>query len=522
MLFNSIEFLLLFLPITLLIYYLLIIRFNNEFHIYFLVLASLFFYGWWEPKYVSIILLSIILNYSFSQLLLRYKKNIRLNKFFLFLGIFLNLILLMYFKYIFFVLESINNFYKINFTFPEIVLPLGISFFTFQQIAFLIDVNKKGMFKKRLNHYFLFVTFFPQLIAGPIVHYQDMINQYYDLKKKIKEVWKNISLGFTLITIGLFKKVIIADKLAIWSDKAFLYSANEGILTFLEGWINVLCFSFQIYFDFSAYSDIALGLALLFGLRLPINFFSPYKATSIIEFWRRWHITLSSFLKNYLYIPLGGNKKGKLNHYFNLFIVMTIGGIWHGAGWTFVLWGMVHGIFLFINHLFNQFKFLNQSHFQNTIIYICFFRFITFLFVTLAWVLFRAENVDSALNIYKSLFGLNGFSLPTHYEYLIGNFSYYLKYLGWNFENLPNYGGGFQIIWVVLMFFWIWFLPNATQLMSNHEVFWRTRDFKFTIEKSYLKWVPYKIYSVLFALIFVFIIVKIFQGQEGEFIYFQF
>ena len=200
---------------------------------------------------------------------------------------------------------------------------------------------------------------------------------------------------------------------------------------------------------------------------------------------------------------------------------MTIGGIWHGAGWTFVLWGMVHGIFLFINHLFNQFKFLNQIHFQNTIVYICFLRFITFLFVTLAWVLFRAENVDSALNIYKSLFGLNGFSLPTHYEYIIGNFSYYLKYLGWNFENLPNYGGGFQIIWVVLMFLDL-VLPNATQLMSNHEVFWRTRDFKFTIEKSYLKWVPYKIYSVLFALIFVFIIVKIFQGQEGEFIYFQF
>ena len=523
MLFNSLEFLLIFLPITTLIYYFLLFRYKKEAHLNFLIIASLFFYGWWEPKYLILICLSIGINYLSGLLIIKSLDNYFYKKFFLIIGIIFNLSLLFYYKYMFFMMEIFDSIFEFKINFLSVVLPLGISFFTFQQIAFLVDIYNEEKFNKKINYYFLFITFFPQLIAGPIVHHKEIIEQYSYLKLKIQVVWKNLSLGLTLITIGLFKKVLLADKLAIWVDRAFNYSANEGTLTFIESWINVFFFSFQIYFDFSAYSDIALGLALLFGLKLPINFFSPYRATNVIEFWRLWHITLSSFLKNYLYIPLGGNKKGKSKQLVNLLIVMLLGGVWHGAGWTFILWGLTHGLLLSINHIMQYIKspFYN-NYLKKNYNYICLCRLFTFVLVTMAWVLFRAENVDSAINIYLSLLGFNGISLPTHYEILIGDFAYFLKQLGVSFKNLPNYGGGVQIIWLVFMFFWIWFLPNSIELMSKYNVFLETKDFKFKLEKSLIKWIPNKLYSIFFSFIFIFIIIKIFQGQEGEFIYFQF
>ena len=523
MLFNSLEFLFLFLPVTLISYYFLINKIENDTKINFLIFVSLIFYGWWNFKYLFLIIFSIMVNYLCGLLIINSQKRYFLKKFSLIMGVFVNLSILVYFKYSNFFIENINELFGLNFILYSIILPLGISFFTFQQISFLMDLFRNEKLYIKMNYYFLFVTFFPQLIAGPIVNYREMVDQYDPSKNKLNNIWSNLSIGITLITIGLFKKVIIADKLAFWSDKAFVYSANEGTLTFLESWLNVLCFSFQIYFDFSAYSDIALGLALLFGFKLPINFFSPYKATNIIEFWRLWHITLSRFLKNYLYIPLGGNKFGKVRQFVNLFVVMAIGGFWHGASWTFILWGIMHGIFLSINHYLNYaYTKLKINFIRENKIYFWISRILTFFLVSFAWVLFRSDDLNSAKNMYLSLFGFNGFSLPTHYEFLLGSFSNYLKYFGVTFENMTNYGGGMQVLWVLGGFFWVWFLPNSIEFMQKFDFFIKSNNFKFSSNKNYLYWVPNKVYNFIFSTTLIIIIIKIFQGQEGEFIYFQF
>ena len=299
--------------------------------------------------------------------------------------------------------------------------------------------------------------------------------------------------------------------------------ASGGVLTFLEAWIGVLCFSFQIYFDFSAYSDIAIGLALLFGIKLPINFYSPYKATSIIEFWRLWHITLSRFLKNYLYIPLGGNKHGNIRRYLNLFLVMLLGGLWHGAGWTFILWGFLHGLFLTLNHMFRTLiKLLNLKIFLHNIFYLWFFRVLTFILVSLAWVLFRSEDLVSSLSMYNSLFGLNGVTLPTHYELYFGDFVFYLKLLGINFNTTPNFGGGFQILWIIAMFLLVWFCPNTIEIMSKFKIHIENENFNKYSNFNFIKWRPNSFFSLILSLVIFFVIIKIFQGREGEFIYFQF
>ncbi len=348
MLFNSYTFIFLFLPVTLVGFYLIGGRGNYRVAVSWLVGASLFFYAWWNPAYLGLLLGSILFNYALGILLSAKKRNKKL-KFVLIFGIAGNLCLLAYFKYYNFFVDNINWVFSSSHTVENILLPLAISFFTFQQIAYLVDVHRGQARECDFLHYCLFVTFFPQLIAGPIVHHKEILPQFS--KKEIYRVsYKAIAIGLTIFSIGLFKKVMIADNMATYVSPVFS-GAEQGIkLTFFEAWGGSIAYSLQIYFDFSGYSDMAIGLARMVGIILPLNFHSPYKAKNIIEFWSRWHMTLSRFLKDYLYIPLGGNRKGKLRRYTNIMITMLIGGLWHGAGWVFIMWGALHGFYIVLNH----------------------------------------------------------------------------------------------------------------------------------------------------------------------------
>ena len=290
-----------------------------------LVLASLFFYGWWNPAYLLLIIGSMLFNY-YTGVQLSYRQN----RLFLGIAIALNLALLGYFKYANFFVENISDLAGLGWNIEHIVLPLAISFFTFQQIAYLVDAYRRETSEYNFLHYALFVSFFPQLISGPIVHHKEMLPQFIRETARFIE-YRHLAIGISVFILGLFKKVVVADSLAPYSIEAFNAVAAGEMLTFFEAWKGALAYTFQLYFDFSGYSDMAIGLAMLFGIRLPLNFDSPYKANSVIEFWQRWHITLSRFLRDYLYIPLGGNRKGQKRRYLNLMITMLLGGLWHGA-----------------------------------------------------------------------------------------------------------------------------------------------------------------------------------------------
>lgn len=315
--------------------------------------------------------------------------------FFLVFGVGLNLLLLMYFKYAFFILENLKWLFSIELGFIQLILPLGISFFTFQQITYLVDTYKGITKNNSFYDYALFVLFFPQLIAGPIVHHAQMLSQFSKPETFIFK-WKNFALGISIFVFGLSKKMLIADPL---SENVGLIYANLSNLSSLDAWLGVISYSMQIYFDFSGYSDMAIGLAFLFGIRLPINFNSPYKAENIIDFWRRWHITLSTFLKDYIYIPLGGSRCGTVRRLVNLMVTMLLGGLWHGAGWAFVIWGALHGFYLIINHLYRKLNIESNHYFYKSG---C--RLVTFLAVAVAWVFFRSTSLDEAMQIFQMMF----------------------------------------------------------------------------------------------------------------------
>lgn len=395
MLFNSYEFIFLFLPIILCGYFMLN-RQSSEWGHYWLVLASLFFYGYWNPAYLGLIGFSICVNFCFGRYFI-YGKNTKIP---LCLGIIFNIALLGYYKYTDFFITNINQLFGFQYAMHNIVLPLGISFFTFTQIAYLVETYRGKVNNHHFASYVLFVTYFPHLLAGPIIHYEDVMPQFLD--KRLKYVnWENMSRGMFLFSLGLFKKVIIADGLAVWADSGYM-ALEKMDLNMIAAWATALAYTFQLYYDFSGYTDMAIGISLMLNIKLPINFYSPYKAASIIEFWRRWHITLSSFLRDYLYIPLGGNRKGLFQKCVNIFVTMLIGGLWHGANWTFVLWGGTHGLGIVCNHLFRA---LNLS--INKWIGIL----MTFLFVNFAWVLFRAPDCAQALKMYSNMLVWHGYEI---------------------------------------------------------------------------------------------------------------
>lgn len=400
MLFNSYVFIFAFFPVTVTGYFLL-----NRFRLTYaakvwLALASLVFYGWWDVKYVPLILASIGFNYLVGRLLqaasepqsrLHHRKKLLLT-----LGIIGNLLLLGYYKYADFLLENVNALTGSAVPLLQLVLPLGISFFTFTQIAFLVDAYKGKAKEYNIVNYILFVTFYPHLIAGPILHHGEMMPQFDRPRAKLWN-WKNAAVGAYVFCIGLFKKVVIADTFAEFANDGF-----REAHTFVDSWVASLSYTFQLYFDFSGYTDMAIGIALLFNIRLPQNFNSPYKALSIQDFWRRWHMTLSRWLRDYLYIPLGGNRKGEFKTLRNLMLTFVIGGIWHGAGWTFLFWGFLHGAAQIVHRLWTKWA-------RPMPMWLAWF--ITFMFINVTWVFFRAESWTQATRILKGMAGMNGIVL---------------------------------------------------------------------------------------------------------------
>ena len=411
MLFSSPDFIFAFLPVVLCGYIILLHFEKNTFIFLWLVLCSLFFYAYWNPPFVLLLILSISVNYLIGIFLLKDRS-----KKYLIAGIIFNLSLIGIFKYFGFLVFSINQIFSTSIVQPSIILPLAISFFTFQQIAYLADIYQ-GKIRSDTGQinplkYAFFVSFFPQLIAGPIVHYREIIPQISEPKSDGLTV-SNFFTGTTIFIIGLQKKIVLADGIGIHADMFFSNLAGQDP-TLIQSWIGTLAYTFQIYFDFSGYSDMAIGLARIFGIILPENFDSPYKSKNIIEFWRRWHMTLSRFLRDYLYIPCGGNRKGTERQYVNIMITMLLGGLWHGAAWTFVFWGGLHGLFLVINYSWQRArKYLGQDSSQSSLFGKIVSKSLTLLSIIFAWVFFRAESWSDALSVIKGMIGLNGIFLSS-------------------------------------------------------------------------------------------------------------
>ncbi|MGY6530726.1 MAG: MBOAT family O-acyltransferase [Cyanobacterium sp.] len=469
MLFNSYEFIFIFTPIFLIVFFVLCKYKLIKIALYWLIISSILFYSFWNlftpngsPFYILLIIISIIFNYYIAKLINSIDPPNTQSKITLIVGITGNILIIIYYKYASFFLSifSFNN--SNNF---DLILPLGISFYTFTQIAYLVDCYRGELKHKnyKLSTYTLFVIFFPQLIAGPILRHDELIPQFSQLKK-IRFHAPNFATGINLFCLGLTKKVLIADNLSPWVGDIFSHAEN---VTFVESWIGALAYTFQLYFDFSGYSDMAIGLGLMINITLPLNFNSPYKAISISDFWRRWHITLSNFLRDYLYISMGGSRRGELRRYFNLLMTMLLGGLWHGAGWTFVLWGFLHGVYLSINHWWRKLN-IPLSSFMAWII--------TFLSVIFSWVLFRASSLSDALNLIKTMTGLNGLILPGEATGKLGfiqNFGIQLQ--SWShFNYFPELFGSkiLTIFYLVVLIFSVKYLPNTSEIVKNVKIGW--------------------------------------------------
>ena len=432
MLFNSYVFIFAFLPIVLVVFRILQARADRQGVIAWLVASSFFYYGWWKPEFLILLVISVSANAGFGKLLCRESppRNVS-RKAILVLGLAFNLTLLCYFKYAGFFVENLNWCFNAGFHVPEIILPIGISFITFQKIAFLVDAYRGEVREFRLLDFSLFVTFFPQLIAGPIVHHKEVMPQF--AKRHSSGGTNDIAVGLSIFSIGLFKKVVVADSCAVYADAGYSTITAGGALNTASAWIAVIAFSFQLYYDFAGYSDMAVGLARLFGIQFPANFHSPYKAANLIDFWRRWHITLSRFLRDYLYVPLGGNRSGVPRQYLNLTVVMLLGGLWHGARWTFVLWGALHGLGLALNHAWAQHR-LSKSPLLATPFFRSAAIFVTFLAVTLAWIPFRSESMAVAHRMFASLweFDSHGMqSLAQFWQFQFGSFDKVFDLMAW-------------------------------------------------------------------------------------------
>ena len=500
MLFSSYTFLFQFLPATVLAFA-AARRHSPRAGIMVLVGASLFFYGAWRPVYLLLFAASVAVNFALG---LRMEDPLRRRGIGTF-GVTLNLAGLCYFKYTNFIFDSLNTLTGAPLPFVNIILPLGISFFTFQQIAYLVDVMRGARVERDIVSYTLFVSFFPHLIAGPLVHHAEMIPQFKRGRTGRSAVLA--ARGLAIFAAGLFKKVVIADNLAQFVSPVFAHLDAGGGVTTPWAWLATLAYTLQIYFDFSGYSDMAIGLALLFGIRLPVNFRSPYQATSIIEFWRRWHITLSRFLRDYLYIPLGGNRLGEQRRYINLLVTMLLGGLWHGAGWNFLVWGGLHGLYLSINHLWRGWR-GNKPEVTTAGLMVkgaCWA--ITFCAVVVAWVFFRAKTAAGAWRMLQGLFGAeagsSAYASPgilrlMDLPMLVGE------------QRLLLIGGGAVALALAMALC----LPNVPQLF-------RYREYRRAPERAaWVRWRPNAAWALLSALALA---ISLFgMWQRLEFLYFQF
>ncbi|WP_027192229.1 MBOAT family O-acyltransferase [Fundidesulfovibrio putealis] len=492
MLFNSYVFLFVFLPFALTPFVLLSDRLGRHWLEWWVIGCSLIFYSWFDITNTAIISLSVLFNYLVAKAIHAHHNHKNTEKgprYYFAFGVITNLAVLSYYKYTNFFLRDILSHFGIHSEVHDIALPLGISFFTFQQIIFLKDLMSKDVTLFSFRKYLFCVTFFPHLIAGPIIKYKHILKQLYS-RAFFTYSPVYLATGFTWLTLGLFKKVIIADNLAPYASQAFQAVADGHVISLISSWTGCLAYAFQIYFDFSGYSDMAIGLGLLFKIELPVNFNSPYKATSIVDFWRRWHITLSWFLRECIYIPLGGNRKGRAHQYINLLITMLLAGLWHGAGWTFVVWGGVHGLLLVATHAWESTKPASIGAYS-----LAFARLSTFLLVCLAWVPFRAVDLQAMTTYYKSMFVITSD---------IGSFD-------------PR-----ATLIIVICCLVAWFFPNTQQIMCK---------FKPCIEnylseratwtgQSFISWKPTPFYAIITVLIFCYVTISL--GSNAEFLYFQF
>jgi alginate O-acetyltransferase complex protein AlgI len=501
MLFNSLHFVLVFLPVVVIVFYALEARRSRTLALSWLVAASLFFYGWWNPPYVVLLLASVAVNFGLGRAISQ-----RRSRPLLVVGIGFNLALIGFFKYANFFVDNVNAGLGTGFSPGTIILPLAISFFTFQQIAYLVDAYQQKTHEYRLLHYCLFVTFFPQLIAGPIVHHGEMMPQF--MRDGLNSARaRNIAIGLTIFAVGLWKKVVLADSIAIYANDAF-NAADAGVApTFVEAWGGALAYTLQLYFDFSGYSDMAIGLARLFGIRLPINFHSPYKAVNIIDFWRRWHMTLSRFLRDYLYFPLGGNRHGTARRYANIMTVMLLGGLWHGAGWTFVVWGGLHGLYLCVNRLWQALRpRIGLGSDIDHPLSRGLARAVTFFCVVVAWVPFRAESFETTATMLSGMAGLNGIVLP---QTLRG-------------PALVESVGFDQGLAIAALLAIVWFAPNTQQWMSRYRPAIGRWPLAARSPFRHILWRPAPAYTLPVALFAVVSLVFMIVGKPSEFLYFQF
>lgn len=508
MLFNSYQFIFVYLPIVFGGFF-LIARINHQAAGLWLALASVFFYGWWNPEFVLLLLGSIFFNYYAGYLL--GLQSLKLHKPILIVAIAVNLSCLGFYKYANFFISSVDSL-GAEIGLLNIILPIGISFYTFTQIAFLVDAYRGIAREYNFVHYLLFVTWFPHLIAGPVLHHSQMMPQFAD-KRTFRPNIESINIGLTFFSIGLFKKVVLADQFAIYANPLFETTHAGHMPMLISAWAGSLAYTLQLYFDFSGYSDMAIGLSRLFNIKLPVNFNSPYKAKNIIEFWRCWHITLSNFLRDYLYFPLGGNRNGSVRRYANLLLTMLLGGLWHGAGWTFVLWGAMHGFYLAINHLW-QGLFVQKNKYKNSFMHISSILF-TFVIVVIAWVPFRSPDITTTITIWKGMFGLNGVTVhPLLQEHMPKIFSNFLTFKGFMPELKLN---TFELLqWLLLGLGLVWFMPNTQQLLSHFQPVWD----KIQPGCYLINWKFTKGFGFLAGLLFS-ISVLMFQ-KNSPFLYFQF
>ena len=467
MLFNSGEFCFIFLPVTLALFYAAAHFHLTRLAIWILGVGSALFYLYGTPivagplgipvaPYLLLLLGSIVGNYLIGASLRRHKSQG-----FLAVGVAANLLVLGYFKYANFFIDNLDWWTGLGLTWPKIFLPLGISFYTFQSIAYLADCNEGKVGRHSMSDFAVFLHFFPQLIAGPIVHHSEMLPQFRSLRMFVVN-HRNLATGFALFTIGLAKKVLIADRFSSWVGEQFGQVAH---LSPSLAWAAVLSFGFQLYFDFSGYSDMAIGLGLLFNVRYPQNFNSPYKAVSLIDFWRRWHMTLSRFLRDYVYIPLGGNRLGKGRRYVNLLLTMLLGGFWHGAAWTYVIWGAWHGFFLAVNHAWEE-----RGRKLPPLVA----RVLTLLVVFLGWAFFRSHSFSESVTLIGTMFGG--------------------QHLG---RNLPS---STQLVWLALMTPVLLYAPNSLEIIARMK--------------------PSRLWAITFVVLFV--VTAYHFDQTSEFLYYQF
>jgi alginate O-acetyltransferase complex protein AlgI len=500
LLFTSGEFLFVFLPITLLVFFATARWVGKAPAAAWLALASLAFYGYWRIEHTLLLLVSIAFNYGFGEWILRVRHGGKPSaRLLLGIAIAANLAALAYFKYADFFLRTVASVSGSEIPLLGVVLPLGISFFTFTQIAYLVDVHAGKVIERNPVHYALFVTYFPHLIAGPVLHHAEMMPQFR-LAEIYRPQLRKFVIGLSFLLMGLAKKVLIADSVAPLANSVF-GTSPEFALSTAAAWLGVVAYTLQIYFDFSGYSDMAVGLSLLFGVRLPYNFSSPYQAWNITEFWRRWHMTLSRFLRDYLYVPLGGNRRGRVRRYLNLMLTMLLGGLWHGASWTFVIWGGLHGAYLVVNHGWQWIR--DKAGWRKpdagapSALGRCAGVALTLLCVMVGWVFFRAPDLASALGILASMIGLRADGLPP--------------------SSLAGYSPA-TVVWIAGFSLLALFGRNSQQLIDGSMARWLDRMLART--PRYPEWLTLQVGALCIGVVLMAIAAA--SRTVTEFIYFNF